>query len=378
MPPSFAGDTGAAPALPVAQRLTAIDSARRQWLLGDASSCGHACVPIEPWIVASWQRCLARGRQPHERVVFDTVSAAAMRRALEANHTLRAAAAPVIARTLGRAMADTGYFALLTDAQGIVIDVHGPVDHANRHAHAIARLGVDLSETAVGTTAIGAALAERVPVWLHRGEHFFDDTAVYSCAGAPVFGPDGQCLGMLDLTGVLSPERRALRHLVSVTVRRIEAALVLRQPHALTLRLGWPGQLPGDDDDGLLILDADGRIVGANRTATEMLDLRANIGASAGGWPHADEVFAVPYGDLFSAARRGRGPLEVPSWLGLRLLVLAQSGGDDTQHGPSLPLKSREAALIRHAVAQAGGNVAEAARQLGISRATVYRKLAQR
>ncbi|MFN2101290.1 hypothetical protein, partial [Altererythrobacter sp. MF3-039] len=48
--------------------------------------------------------------------------------------------------------------------------------------------------------------------------------------------------------------------------------------------------------------DADGRIVGANRTATEMLDLRANIGASAGGWPHADEVFAVPYGDLFSAA----------------------------------------------------------------------------
>jgi len=34
--------------------------------------------------------------------------------------------------------------------------------------------------------------------------------------------------------------------------------------------------------------------------------------------------------------------------------------------------------MIRHAVAEARGNVAEAARRLGISRATVYRKLQQR
>ena len=101
--------------------------------------------------------------------------------------------------------------------------------------HAIARIGVDLSERAVGTTAIGAALAERVPVWLHRGEHFFDDTAVYSCAGAPLFGPDGDCVGMLDLTGVLAPQRRALRHLVALAARRIGNALVRTRPHALRL-----------------------------------------------------------------------------------------------------------------------------------------------
>lgn len=374
--PTRPGESASPRPIPPHARTVAIDQARRR-MLDDPQLDGD--VPgLEPWIASSWRRCLARGQRPGERVVFDSVSAAVMRRTLEASQTLRQAATPIIDRTLGRAMSDTGYFALLTDPNGIVIDVHGPVDPGNRHIHAIARIGVDLSESAIGTSAIGAALTERMPVWLHRGEHFFDDTAVYSCAGAPLFDPDGACIGMLDLTGVMAPERRALKHLVSVTARRIENALVLLRPHALSLRLTWPGHLPGDDDDGLLILDADGRIVGANRTATEMLDLRANIGASAGGWPHADEVFAVPYGDLFSAARRGRGPLEVPSWLGLRLLVLAQSGGDDTQHGPSLPLKSREAALIRHAVAQAGGNVAEAARQLGISRATVYRKLAQR
>lgn len=35
---------------------------------------------------------------------------------------------------------------------------------------------------------------------------------------------------MLDLTGVMAPERRALKHLVSVTARRIENALVLLRP----------------------------------------------------------------------------------------------------------------------------------------------------
>jgi len=39
------------------------------------------------------------------------------------------------------------------------------------------------------------------------------------------------------------------------------------------------------------------------------------------------------------------------------------------------PLKEVESDLIRKAVEEARGNVAQAARALGISRATVYRKL---
>jgi transcriptional regulator of acetoin/glycerol metabolism len=46
--------------------------------------------------------------------------------------------------------------------------------------------------------------------------------------------------------------------------------------------------------------------------------------------------------------------------------------------GASVPLKDVETALIRRAVEEARGNVMEAARVLGISRATVYRKIARR
>ena len=85
------------------------------------------------------------------------------------------AARPVLEQ-LGRAIASTRYFAILTNQDGVVVDAaRRRSTAATARAALITRIGVDLSERSVGTTAIGAALAELQPVWLHRGEHFFDD-----------------------------------------------------------------------------------------------------------------------------------------------------------------------------------------------------------
>ena len=135
------------------------------------------------------------------------------------------------------AIAGMRYFAMLTNARGVVIDVQGAVDRHDPRSQLIGRVGVDLSEAAVGTTAIGAALTELTPVWLHRGEHFCDDNSAYSCAGAPLFDPEGHCMGMLDLTGVDVPERPELRHLVARSARAIEDALLLSRPHDWLMRL---------------------------------------------------------------------------------------------------------------------------------------------
>ncbi|MDM7943212.1 MAG: helix-turn-helix domain-containing protein [Hydrogenophaga sp.] len=360
-------------AAPPVERLRLIDAAR-QSVLND----GALAPWIEPWIDRSWRRCLQQGLQPRQRLNFQAVSAPATRQALDASQPLLNAAAPVI-RSLARTMADTHYFAILTNAQGVVIDVNGPIDRHNPQAALIARVGVDLSERAVGTTAIGAALAEQQPVWLHRGEHFFDEAGVYSCAGAPLFGPDGRCVGMLDLTGVNVPERPALKHLVTQSARSIENAMALAQPHELLLRITWPGCTPADDSDGLVCVDADGTITGSNRAAATMLSL-------VGGTPpmHCSDVFAVPTDSLFDMARQQRTTTELPLWSGLRLQVLARHGQHHRRAGQhatrpaaqaGVPLKDVETALIRQAVEDARGNVMEAARALGISRATVYRKL---
>ncbi|CAN7575978.1 histidine kinase [Acidovorax sp. LjRoot118] len=346
-----------------------------------------AALGIEPWIVRSWLRCLALGRAPGQRVAFDLVSAAMLRNLAEQHRHLLQAARPVLAH-LTRAIAGMHYFAILTDTRGVVVDVQGALDRHDARVRAIGRVGIDLSEAAVGTTAIGAALAELQPVWLHRGEHFFNDNTSYSCAGAPLFDPQGQCIGMLDLTGVDVPERPELRHLVARSARAIEDALLLQLPHALLLRLNWPGSTLGGEGDGLMLLDADGYVVGTNRTARQLVPqpLRA-----PGTRPHAGDLLALPWPLLFDAAlqqqRSGPAPMDMPLWSGLRLQGMAlparpagQGSGLARAPAPahaatSAPLREAETALIRQAVQDARGNVAEAARALGISRATVYRKL---
>lgn len=364
----------------VEHRLLRISAARQAMLVEGRGL--PSTLPLAPWIERSWQRCLQSGYSPAQSVDFDVVPRQTLHRVQEANYTLLSVARPVLAR-LGQAIADTRYFAILTNAQGIVVDVNGPIDRSDPRADVIARVGVDLSEQRVGTTAIGAALIDLQPVWLHRGEHFFDVNTAYSCAGAPLFGPDGACVGMLDLTGIDAVERPELKHLVAQTASKIENALVLAQPHRLLLRLNWPGNAMGGDTDGMLCLDGDGWITGANATARTMVPILQERGPQA---LHVGDVLGIAYQALFDAGNHRTGPLDVPLWSGLHLQVLAIQSADEAatvagsrtggaSTASPLPLKDMETALIRKTVEQARGNVAQAAKTLGISRATVYRKL---
>ena len=363
------------------QRLQQI-AAARQAVLHDGKSMSRPGT--QGWIERSWQRCLASGKRPDQQVSFDVVLPSAMRRLADANHTLVRTARPVL-HSLSQAIASTRYFAVLTDAQGVVIDAHGAIDRSDRRADLITRIGTDLSEHRLATTAISAALTELQPVWLHRGEHFFDANSAYSCAGAPLFGPGGACIGMLDLTGIEAAERPELKHLVAQSARSIENALTISQLKAssdLLIRLNWPGRALGDETDGLVCLNADGYVTAANQMARMMVPQLTAGNAIQ----HASDLFAMAFDMLFDAARKqsNKTALEVPLWTGLRLHALpvlsAQAGAAanaqlDAPAATPPPLKDIETALIRKAVDEARGNVQKAARTLGISRATVYRRL---
>ena len=197
---------------------------------------------------------------------------------------------------------------------------------------------------------------------------------------------------MLDLTGIEALERPELKHLVAQSARSIENALTLSRPHALLLRLNWPGHALGDEADGLVGVDDDGFVTAANQTARQMVPQLAQASRAQ---LHCNDLFAMAFETLFDAARRQRtsqgnmhasypSTVEAPLWTGLRLhalpILAGQSPLPARQHlnPPSAlqqPLKDVETALIRKAVLDARGNVMQAARALGISRATVYRRL---
>lgn len=349
-----------------AARLSHIALARQQVI---EKGTGLQVPLVESWIERSWKRCLAWGHKPAQRVEFEAVSHAQIQHLQEQNQPLLQAATKELDR-LSRAIAGTRYFALLTDAHGMVVDTRGEFDKHDARASRIARVGINLSEQLAGTTAIGAVLAEHQPIWLHRGEHFFNDNAAYSCAGAPLFGPNGECVGMLDLTGVDVPERPELQHLAAQSARSIENNWIRQIAPSLLLRFNWAGLSTGSDSDGLMGLNDDGQIVCANRAA------RAITGLNLQGTEHAGDVFATAWQSLFDLSPQQR--LEVPLWTGLQVQIQHDNNSGRSTITPQHPapvLKAIESDLIRRAMQQARGNVAEAARRLGISRATLYRKI---
>lgn len=360
----------------MSERLATIVDARRQFLVN-----GDNVDSLAPYIVRSWQRCLRAGQIPEHHVAFEQVSEGQIRRALEQNKNVIDAALPVI-QGLHRTMQSTGYFAILTDQNGTVIATDGPIDRSDRRYNAIARVGVDLSEKGIGTSAIGTALNELQPVRLHRGEHFFAGNDVYSCAGAPIFGVSGECVGMLDMTGVMVNERPELKHLVARSTRAINDTLVRTLPQAITLSIWWPHVESFQYEQGLLAVNRDGFIVGINVAGRKMLGDIARSQPSL----HLSDVFATRWTDLFSGEYRD-GVKEVPLWSGLLVSVRVSNPSLSSPSSPSSSTQPRTSAsslrdieleMIRRAVADARGNVELAAKKLGISRATVYRKINQR
>jgi transcriptional regulator of acetoin/glycerol metabolism len=365
--------------LPIDNQRLATDALReaaiaraRQLVLQERSPANTGFAAA--WLERSWQRCLQLGLQPNQPVHVEVITPTQRAHTQESNQRLLQCAQGIM-QGLGKAIANTGYFAILTNAQGIVLDTSGPIDRCDPRAGLITRIGTDLSEQRIGTTAIGSALSELHPVWLHRGEHFFLDNTHYTCAGVPLFDANGHCMGMLDLTGIDVPERTELKHLVMQSGAQIENAMVLTTPHRLMLRLNWPGHGLGSTADALLGLEADGQVSGANSVARQIVP---GLSPQA----HASELFGLPFQALFDAARRSDNTLDVPLLNGLRLRGLASlASTTDTPrtsslgHGGSVALRQMQASMIRQAMEQAGGNVQLAAQTLGISRATLYRKL---
>ncbi len=357
--------------------ITAIEQARRSVLEHGLSA---DLKGIKPWLAASWQRCLRAGLAVDRPTDFEPIANSAQQEVLQANDAFLAAARPRVAQLAGLA-AGLGYFSLLTDKHGVVIDFAGRIDHQDPDAAAIARVGVNLSESVLGTSAISTALSERHPVGLHQHEHFLNAASVFTCAGAPVFDPLGRCVGMLDLTGIRVREHPHLVGLVAQMAQQITQGWLATTAHELCLVLGWPALNRAEPaiEFGRIWIDKNGFLCGANAGALHTLPELASMQTRSSPY-HLSELFARPATDIQQLGKKsgqsvGQSVL-APLWSGLEVhlscATLAPAAAVPAHMGDV------KVALIKQAVVSARGNVNEAAHRLGISRATIYRVLGKR
>lgn len=287
-------------------------------------------------VAASWRRCLdVYGLSPDRPTKPRMLDEDAFRRARERMDHLIAASMEELDRlfqTVGR----SGCCLVLADAQGVVLERRSAAgDDVD-----FRRLGLwqqaEWSEASVGTNGIGTALADERPVIIHRDQHFLSANIALSCATVPIRDHRGQVAAALDIStcrhDVTDLSMTILAQALRDAALRVETNL-FRMAFPMARIIMVPNSAT---PAALLAVDGDDLVLGATRAAR--MALQIDDQAIAAGLPAADALNEKHHdigGDLFDAER----------------------------------------AALRRVLSRTKGNVSQAAQLLGISRATLHRKM---
>ncbi len=244
---------------------------------------------VPPLIAASWRRCWGRVN-PNKPMEFIHMGQEHLLASQTASFDLLAIARPVM-EDIYQCVQKSGTAILLTNSVGCVLDFVGDEDIITIMNKWRAGLGTILSEERVGTTSIGLALSERMPVQVAGNEHFVKQFHTITGAAAPMFDISGHLLGIL---GLVMPVERYHIHslgLVAAAARAIEnqhqSDLLMAEQNSQLTQLNT---ILSAISDGILVWNTDYTLVHANHAASQMLGIPAQsmVGKPAG------TLFSVP------------------------------------------------------------------------------------
>src|SRR5450631_491108 len=221
---------------------------------------------IEPHVTRSWYRCLREYRiepsAPRQNAVINSQSLKELQQRM--GGLLPVARAEM--ESLYEQIAGSGFAVILSDTQGVVLTTITDPALQREFRHAGLWLGALWDERHEGTNGIGTCLAEAGPVTVHREEHFRGYNMSLSCSGAPILGPHGQILAVLDASSVNSNDSRLIqRHtmaLVNMSANLISRWNFLTEfGHAWVLRFHSRPEFVGLLHEALLAIDGSGTII---------------------------------------------------------------------------------------------------------------------
>lgn len=300
------------------------------------SAHGNAAAASSP-VIASWRRCmLMHHLAPEEKRQPIRLTDGEFREARQAYDWLLAEANDELDRlftTVGR----SGCCLLLTDRHGVALERRG-AGGDDREFHDLGLWTASVwTEASIGTNGIGTALADERAVSIFRDQHFLSSNIELSCTTAPIRDHRGMIAAALDISTCRTDVSETMLAILAQTVRdaalRIEMAI---------FRAAFPGarflMVPqaANAASALIAVDRHDMVIGATRAAR--LALKLDDARISAGIPAADALDEKP------AAERA-------------------------------DLAEAERAALMRALSRAGGNVSQAAIALGMSRATLHRKM---
>jgi transcriptional regulator of acetoin/glycerol metabolism len=255
-------------------------------------------------------------------------------------HHVRAQVAPLLRLAqptmdrLHQAVGTSGCCVLLADHNGVPVDRRGAAADDRTFESWGLWTGVVWSEAQEGTNGIGTCLVEQRALTIDRHQHFFTRNTLLSCTAVPIYDQDARLAGVLDVSSCRADHTEAFASLIALAVteaaRRIEADLFRAAFARARIVLTAPVEGQGG---GLLAVDADDLVIGATRSARAALGIALDR-----------PMRPIPASDLL--------------------------GGTAQEHFGDVQRSVLQRALLR-----SEGNVSAAAKALGVSRATLHRKM---
>ncbi len=232
----------------------------------------YADEAIRPVVEDSWRRCFASAIDPYQGNAPVTADADQVEYRRYRQADLRDAAHPVLQRAT-ELLNNSSSVILLTDESGLILDVAG-----ERRTRVVAQTvnlvtGGLWSEEAMGTNAIGTALAAGEAVQLYGAEHFCSGIKHYTCSADVIRDPhDGRVIGVVDLSGLTETYQRHALDFAMSAARLIETNLANAyfRSREQVLDASRP-QFHRWNTQGLLAFDRRGRLVRANALAQQLL-----------------------------------------------------------------------------------------------------------
>lgn len=150
-------------------------------------------------IAESHKRSRRRGLDPGLRSA-PALSAQGLQSRVLASEPFLSLAVEQIA-LLRKTMDAENFFIAVTDSEGYIIYTDGGLELSHNLARRNCAVGYQFCEETVGTTAISLCLKLWQPFQLSDKDHYFQKVQNYTSSAAPVFGPEGNLLGVLMVTG---------------------------------------------------------------------------------------------------------------------------------------------------------------------------------
>ncbi|MBX4264363.1 sigma 54-interacting transcriptional regulator [Clostridium estertheticum] len=124
--------------------------------------------------------------------------------------------------TLYEFLKGSGFFIVLLDNECCILKIIGDEDVVEEALSLNMVVGAYMSESSIGTTAMGIAIKEQNPIQISEKEHFIAAYQRWTCSAAPIHDVDGTIIGLLNLTGGREKVQKHTLGLIVSAVKCIE------------------------------------------------------------------------------------------------------------------------------------------------------------